>query len=546
MGGVPLVIVGLLTQPLSAEPSSAPKPATELSLDSLPPLPDKPSFALAPPNAEELARLDATVKGLLSESMTDREDAARRLLEAKPKQVPVVARRLIALAEHADKEAMKRCYESARKRLRAARKSERHGKGEAAAAERSAEEPDLLEVLIETGETQSRGWRELIEAMGLSRLLTHIGTMDAARQQVELYVRFGEFLRVDVQNQLERFGSRGVAALIEAKRHPSEKIARWADRQLDLQGKAIPSEAVRTEDFEGLADILRAYGKVRDPDAARIVISFANTERSQVRHAARQAIVMMGEVANWQLRDTFESLVGERPPRDWSWERLARELFGRFDRQRLARVYETFDSGMAALRAKDFEKAVAQFDEVLARSPRFERAAEMLPAYLGRCRELAEADSTDQALELARRAVRLAPPGPQRDSALSLELALEGRERLQAGLADQYLPRRALELDSGNALAHSTLGAARQPQPAVSLRLFRYVGASIIGLTALIALATIALRRRGAPSGPEEAPNEASSSSPDPLASEALAPPLPASDDPPEPPRTPSSPPPRT
>ena len=37
----------------------------------------------------------------------------------------------------------------------------------------------------------------------------------------------------------------------------------------------------------------------------------------------------MGEVASWQLRDTYENVVGKKPPRDWAWERTARELFAR-------------------------------------------------------------------------------------------------------------------------------------------------------------------------------------------------------------------------
>ena len=69
-------------------------------------------------------------------------------------------------------------------------------------------------------------------------------------------------------------GDFGVAALIEARRHKADKIARWAERQLDILNKAIPSEAIRTDHHEALADILRAYGRCRDPDAARIILSW--------------------------------------------------------------------------------------------------------------------------------------------------------------------------------------------------------------------------------------------------------------------------------
>ena len=200
---------------------------------------------------------------------------------------------------------------------------------------------------------------------------------------------------------------RALPALIEAKRHKAGKISRWAERQLDVAGKAIASELVQTEDQQALADILRAYGRIRDPDAARIVISFANSERAQIRLAARQAVAMMGDVATWQLRETYENIVGEKPPREWSWDRTARELFARFDRLRLAQVFKLFDRGLEAQRAGELEKMREHYDKVLAHNPLFDRRAEMADGYLLYARKHADS-SKEKAIRALYRGERIA------------------------------------------------------------------------------------------------------------------------------------------
>src|SRR5690606_27376570 len=100
-----------------------------------------------------------------------------------------------------------------------------------------------------------------------------IGTVSAVRQLIHVFVRF-EFLRIDTQLQLDKLDEKSLAALIETTRHAAPTVAEWAKRRLDFVGKAIPSEAVRVSSSDALADILRAYGRLKDPDAARLVLSF--------------------------------------------------------------------------------------------------------------------------------------------------------------------------------------------------------------------------------------------------------------------------------
>jgi hypothetical protein len=298
-----LVIVGLgALGPLPATAESSGAPAE----GSLAPLPRLPTVGLPDPEREDLERLDALIARVTSAEATARDSALRDLSAEGPKLVPAVARRLNAIADQADREEMKRLLGEVRRRSRDQMREDLRSEGR----RDKVVTPDYLGMLVAHPHPDSKAWRDLVAVVALSRMLVEVGTVEAARQLVEVYVRFGEFLRVDTQLQLEKLGDKALAALIEARRHKAEKIAKWAERQLDALGKAVPGEAIQTSDPEVLADVLRAYGRIRDPDAARIVVTFANSERSQVREAARQAVAMMGEVAQWQLRD--QALVAVR------------------------------------------------------------------------------------------------------------------------------------------------------------------------------------------------------------------------------------------
>ena len=65
---------------------------------------------------------------------------------------------------------------------------------------------------------------------------------------------FGDLFRIDVQRQLQRMKDRALPALIEAQYHDSRMVRTWAKRRLDIMGRAIPSEAVRINDNQALAD----------------------------------------------------------------------------------------------------------------------------------------------------------------------------------------------------------------------------------------------------------------------------------------------------
>lgn len=470
------------------------------------PLPEVPSLEVGEPSPDSLALVDSLLERVTAPDDEDRLTAAAEVETVAPPLVPAIKKRLGALADRASREDMKallgKLRDQARNEVRERMRAQGQ-KGEVVT-------PDYLDIVVRHPQTDLPAWRDLAQVMALSRMLRGIGTVEATRVLIQVYVRFGEFLRVDTQLQLEKLGDRAVAALIETRLHQAPKIKAWAERQLDMLGKGIPSEAVQTTDLEVLADVLRAYGRTRDPDAARIVISFANSERAQVREAARQAVALLGEVGLWQLRDAYETVVGKPPPRDWTWKRVARELFGEYDRTRLAQVYRLFDAGRKAQREGDLAGMKRAFDQVLARSPLFEHGKEMAAGYLDFAHQRLDEDP-EAARDALRRAHRLSADESVRRRAESLLLTLEGERLLQGGIADQEIFRRAVELDPENDRARQVRLVVERGEHAASSTFRRWLAAGLIGTVALVAMLLIGLwprQRLLRAAGPQAPPKD--------------------------------------
>jgi hypothetical protein len=486
---LPLGAVLCLGGPAAVAAPSAPSSAAVSSQRELPELPRAPD-ELKQPNLAELGEVDELLDRISGDDASAREDGVRGMVELMPRLVPAIRKRLDDLSASSDKLALKQLLGETRR----AAKDEPHDDAPGAPDEKPSAGPDYLALLTSRAKPSSPVWRDLVKVIALSRMLEHIGTTPAARGIIDVYVRFGDFLRIDTQRALARLGDRAVPALIEARRHPSEKIAHWALRQLDMLGRAAPSQAVQIADPEVLADVLRAYGRTHDLDAARIVVSFAGSERGQLRTAARQAIGMLGEAGHWQLRDAYEDVMGKRAPRDWTWERTARELFGELDRLRRAEVYDRFEAGQKAEAAGDLVAMRKAFDEVLVRAPFFERGDEMVGGYWEYAKKYA-ATQPDDAIAVLRRAERLGQNSPARDHIRSLLFTLEA-ERLEAKhVVDRSLYRRALELDDGNKRARDELNVLSRPARTDDHRL-RYLAAASILCAGLAGAGFILLKRR--------------------------------------------------
>lgn len=523
-GWLGCVLIGLLLPAsLAAQGATEIRAAEARSKPPLSPLPKAPSRRFATPEAADLELLEQVLERIRAVRKPNVRASLDELLEVDASLLPAIRRRIDLEAERANRKRMKRLLLDIRREARSDLKRQLRAPGDVVT-------PDYLEMVLTYPKVDRKSYRRLVNLLALSRLCVRLGTVRATRALIRIYVRF-DFMRIDTQLQMQKLGDRALPGLIEATRHPAPNVARWARKQLDFIGKAIPSEAVAVDDPQVLADALRAYGFLKDPDAARLIISFANSERSQVRLAARQAVTSMGEIANWQLRDTYEQMVGKKPPRDWSWDRTAKELFREFDLIRLAEVYRLYDEGLQAKKAGNLEDMRKAFDRVLTRDPDFDDESGVMAAgYLAYGQQALTrlsddgqlgalfADSKDASKlktgttggaassdrrranvatlgAALQRATRLTTDENQKRAARSLSLTLDAHRQLARGLADQTLLRRALKLDPENQLARQLLEEISRQPLSESGPFMRFLWPAVLGGLAILLAVIVVVRR---------------------------------------------------
>ncbi len=495
-------LLALAPPALAAQPGSS---ASDLAASSakapeipLPELPKLQPITLEPPAASVTESLESRLDQLSHTEAADPlapVDLGFLTADLNAEMVSAIARRRQALGKELNGSAASRLLDKARsagrKAIRKQRKANKKKKVK-------GDEPvsDWLVFILALPKRDSQDWRDLVELYGMLRMLEHLGSTPAVREMIAHYSTFGELVRIDLQRAIGRLGHHAVAALIEAKKHEARKVRRWAQRQLDGMGRAIPGEAVSTSDPVILADVLRAFGRVRDLDATRIILSFANSDRVQLRRAARESIAAMGEPAAFHLRDAYKNLSGAKPPRSWDYRRTARELFRLHDRARLTAVYTLLRTGSNALAKGHYEEATKAFDQVLARAPLIEGRSEMAPAYLGQADSLIAKAQRPEALAALRKALRLAPDGPERPKIESRLALLEGQALVEKGTPDRFILRRAIELDPENVEAKKLLASLVEAADARQTKSKRSLAAIVVGVIGLAAIVLLAFWRR--------------------------------------------------
>jgi tetratricopeptide (TPR) repeat protein len=403
-------------------------------------------------DAHVAGELAAWLEQLVSRDPSVRKTAAASLDRASPAMLPAITERLLQLSQSADRAGMAAVIAETVK-PRYVDRDEIAGRLPDGGFHPASD----WWLLVTASPAPERGpWRDLVSILGLSRLLATIGTTPAVRELGSVFVTYGELLRSDLERQLVTMGDRAVPALIEMRRGESKEQRAWALKLLEALGKAIPGEAVQTGDDQRLAEVLLAYGRAREVDAARVILSFANSDRRQIREAARQAVLLLADSGFAPVRESYENMMNQKPPEAWGWEVTARELFRVFDRVRLVEAYALMDEGLAAFRQQDPQKAAAAFDRALARDPTFEKRAEMAPGYLAFARTLKK-DDPSRAMANLRKAMRVDPSGPVARQAESELLVLQAKDRAGHGIVDDGSLRRALELDPDNADARAEL-----------------------------------------------------------------------------------------
>jgi len=387
------------------------------------------------------AELDRLLGPLASPDLAARKEAAASVAALGPSAVPAIERKLAELRK------------STSPSIGAAIKAARDAVGKKS-------DVVLLDALVSMGEPEAMrgddGYRTAVTTALLLDALARAGTTPAVKQLVKVAIDHGGVFRGEVARHVQALGDKAVAALIETRKEPSSELRRWAASQLEGMGKRVPGDAVQTKDNQVLADVLKAFANVHDMDALPVILSFVNSDRIQVRGAAREAVLQFGQDAIWKLREAYSNVTGKSAPDEWRAPQLAKELFAAYDRLRLQEVYGLLDEGLAKHKEGKHEEAVAAFDKVLARQPTIERRGEMLPAYMALAESLVESDPP-RALALFRKALRIWPETAYAGRIEAQIAYLEGKELLARGIADVEPFKRALALDPGHEKARAEL-----------------------------------------------------------------------------------------
>jgi tetratricopeptide (TPR) repeat protein len=273
-------------------------------------------------------------------------------------------------------------------------------------------------------------------------------------------------------------------------------VRSWAAGLLASLDKHGPEDALRVKDDRLLGEILHAYGVVSDMEALPQILPLANSDRSQVRAAARAAVLAYGQDAVWRLRESYAVLLGEQAPEGMPAADLARRLFDAYDRYRRRDVYALVDRGVALEQGGNAPEAVALFDQALDREPLIDRRAEMVRAYadLGASRE---ATDPAGARALLRKALRLDESGPSATHLRSELLRLEGEALVAQGIDDLGPFEQAVALEPGNRQAQADLRRLRAAPDASHPGQWRLIGAAVVLALAIAGLLFLGGRGRG-------------------------------------------------
>ncbi len=318
---------------------------------------------------------------------------------------------------------------------------------------------DLLQLLLEAPRSPDMDWA--VERVVLARALGPLPSADAGRAILAFAAAHNAIFRQEV-GRIVRGQMRDyiVPALIEFRR-PSELMRIFLTQLREQLRRVTPGQTVQLRDNALLAEVLRAYGSIRLPEAMQVVVSFVNNDRTQVREAARAATAQYGRDAIHALRASYEIYEGRGPDPAWGWERVATELYAAYDRRRADEVVARFTQGLTAAREGRPDDMLGHFRWVLARHPDFPRRAEMVAPLVAHAEALQARDGR-LAEPVWRLALWVDPEGANARRARAAILFLDAERALARGVAEPELYRAVLRVDPSHALARTQLDRVAQ------------------------------------------------------------------------------------
>lgn len=335
-------------------------------------------------------------RDLVNAEAAQRERAYKRLTTLELDALPSIAKRIDELAHSRPK------TDEVARLLAAIR----HAVGSRRADDIVDIAPGVLTLLKHD---RSRTALKVVEPLLLLRSLEGIGTREAGLEMVKLVGFDQGAWRHELTRVRSRMGLRLLPVLIEMRGHEDAKVRGWAASGIRALGMNDPSATVRIMDHHLVAEILLAYANPLDFSALPVIVSSMNSDWMEIRNAARQAITRFGKNAIWPLREAYEEATGKRASRDWTSEKLQKELEALYDDERKQKADDTLNKGIAALRALDLKTMARYFDQILADYPDYEKRSQMAPGYAAMGQKYLSADDLALAMRAYRRAIRLSP-----------------------------------------------------------------------------------------------------------------------------------------
>jgi len=324
--------------------------------------------------------------------------------------------------------------------------------------------PDWLEALLAIDPDTLPSYRkpahvETLLSVALMRALVATKHPDASISLLRFGYRHVSAFKDECGRQIRALRVHAVPGLIRAQalRDPlAYKMVRYAAYQLDRIDCVRPDRALKQADPDLRAEIIHAYGEIRDPTAVRAVLKQAAASTQRVRRAARWAMLryvsgrpprvikrklkLAGgketttaralyltyrQLAQHALLDRLAQEIqqGSKPPsgsideirRQLNEENeprhLAERLFALLDRRQKQNREQALALALSRAQAGNLTPALAEFDRQLALDPYHPRRDAMAVFYYRQGEQLQQQGKTRQALALLTKAMHLDPAG---------------------------------------------------------------------------------------------------------------------------------------
>lgn len=406
-----------------------------------------------------------------------------------------------------------------------------HNPGRTTSAQRKKDdEVDWLAELLAL-DPKDAAVADVVADVGVIRALAGMHNVDAG--DLIFRVAFSDdtmIYRDECGRQMRKMAPYSIPALVRraaiAKKYSSAR--RYATYQLERMDLESPKKAVRSAagDERLEATLLWTYGDAGYREAVAEVLAHTNDESPAIRAAARKGwnayitgkapeppkrkLSLPGnkhtekeqplylnykELADIELRNTYEQVLGEKPKRRAKLKEMTKALFDHYDQERAAAAGKLVDVALKKADDGDLAGAVADLDQLLAQEETTDRGPKVAAVYFRRAGELEKAKEWRAAARAYGKAQALDPQGDNATDALAGHYyTLAQAVKAEGGDASELLAKAAALQPKAKSGGSSHPGRTMPGDDGDSPTWMLYVGGA--GALAALLLLVLGLRMR--------------------------------------------------